>query len=80
MPLSSIYSKQVSAKNIRKLQEYFSSLQKEKNKSKKYSDPKIIEVDPNLIMSRRLAFYGKMYLSKGPNISTIRDQVICLRP
>ena len=42
MPLSSIYSKQVSAKNIRKLQEYFASIQKEKTKPKKYADPKII--------------------------------------
>ena len=80
MPLSSIYSKQVSARNIKKLQEYFASMQKEKSKSKKYSDPKIIEVDPNFLMSRRLAFCGKMHLTKGPKISTIRDQVICLKP
>lgn len=80
MPLSSIYSKQVSSKNIRKLQEYFASLQKEKSKPKKYSDPKIIEVDPNYLMSRRLAFHGKMYLREAPTLTTIRDQVICLKP
>lgn len=80
MPLSSVYSKQVSAKNVRKLQEYFMTIQQDKNKSKKYSDPKIIEVDPNFLMSRRLSFNGKMFLGKGPNISTIRDQVICVKP
>ena len=31
-------------------------------------------------MSRRLSFYGKMHLTKGPKISAIRDQVICLKP
>lgn len=59
----------------------FIESQKNKQKKKvKYTESKIIEVDPNYLFSRRLANLGKMYLSKAPKATTIRDQVICLQP
>ena len=79
MPLSSIYSKQVSIKNIKKLQEYFRERPNNK-KGKKYADPKILEVDPNFVVSRRLAAIGKMHLPQAPKIATIKDEVVCLKP
>lgn len=54
--------------------------QNEKNKKHKYQDAIVEDVDPNYLFSRRLATFGQMYLSKQPQVPTIRDQVICLKP
>lgn len=79
MPLSSIYSKQISAKNIRKLEEIL-KVENNSQKKRKYGNPIVAEIDPNYLFSRRLATFGKMHLQKIPRVTTIRDQVICLQP
>ena len=78
MPLSSVYSKQISIKKIVKLQEFFQKMNEKKNK--KYMESQEILVDPNFIFSRRLAELGSFGLSSKPKTHTIRDQVLCLKP
>lgn len=63
MPMSSIYSKQISYKKIAKLEEYF---KKERNVRKKAVEDQELLVDPNFLFSLKLARMGFLYLSSRP--------------
>ena len=79
MPLSSIYSKQISHKKIQKLQELFKERTAQLKKKKKFVEERDIEIDPNFIFSRRLSGYGLIHLSRMPKLHRIGDSVICLK-
>ena len=54
------------------------------NKKAKFSEPKVITINPNYLFSKRLASLCSFNLSgvgrHKPKPHTIRDQVICLKP
>ena len=75
--MSSIYSKQISYKKIAKLEEYFKTERKLKNK--KANNEELI-VDPNFLFSLKLARMGFLYLSARPEDHAIGDQIVCLHP
>lgn len=77
MPMSSIYSKQISYKKIAKLEEYFRT---ERNLRKKKNTNEELFVDPNFLYSLKLARMGFLYLSSRPDDHAIGDQIVCLHP
>lgn len=77
MPMSSIYSKQISYKKIAKLEEYFKT---ERNMRKKKNNNEEMLVDPNFLFSLKLARMGFLYLAARPNDHAIGDQIVCLHP
>jgi hypothetical protein len=72
MPASSLYSKQVNLRRIKKLKEIFTSFRlnkqakAQKKINKKTKEPKYELVDPNFLFSQRLSQLGYLYLKKRP--------------
>ena len=85
MPASSLYSKQVNLKRIKKLKEIFTVARANKQvkpkQSKKFKQKTVqFLMDPNFLFSHRLSQLGYPYLKKRPQNHEIGDLVICITP